>query len=58
LRRCEVQKRTIDVVYTPEELAKARESPFGATNGDLSAASNSNSKSIGKIDRYLPRGQD
>lgn len=29
------QKRTIDVVYTPEELAKPRESPFGATNGDL-----------------------
>src|SRR5208282_430231 len=29
------QKRTIDVVYTPEELAKPRESPFGNTNGDL-----------------------
>ena len=29
------QKRTIDVVYTPEELAKPRENPFGATNGDL-----------------------
>src|SRR5271169_5840319 len=29
------QKRTIDVVYTAEELAKPRESPFGATNGDL-----------------------
>src|SRR5438874_12922553 len=29
------QKRTVDVVYTPEELAKPRESPFGATNGDL-----------------------
>ncbi len=29
------QKRTIDVVYTPEELAKPRESPFGETNGDL-----------------------
>lgn len=29
------QKRTIDVVYTPEELAKPRESPFGQTNGDL-----------------------
>ncbi len=24
------QKRTIDVVYTAEELAKPRESPFGA----------------------------
>jgi N-acetylneuraminate synthase len=29
------QKRTIDVVYTKEELAKLRESPFGETNGDL-----------------------
>ena len=29
------QKRTIDVVYTPEELAKPRESLFGETNGDL-----------------------
>ena len=29
------QKRTIDVVYTAEELAKARENPFGPTNGDL-----------------------
>jgi len=29
------QKRTIEVVYSPEELAKPRESPFGTTNGDL-----------------------
>ena len=29
------QKRTVDVVYTKEELAKSRENPFGATNGDL-----------------------
>jgi N-acetylneuraminate synthase len=29
------QKRTVDVVYSPEELAKPRESPFGATNGEL-----------------------
>jgi N-acetylneuraminate synthase len=29
------QKRTIDIVYTGEELAKPRESPFGETNGDL-----------------------
>src|SRR5687768_16046243 len=29
------QKRTIDVVYSPAELAKPRESPFGDTNGDL-----------------------
>ena len=29
------QKRTIDVVYTPEELAVPRENPFGNTNGEL-----------------------
>jgi len=29
------QKRTVDVVYSAEELAKPRESPFGTTNGDL-----------------------
>ena len=29
------QKRTVDVVYTAEELAKPRENPFGLTNGDL-----------------------
>jgi len=29
------QKRTVDVVYSAEELGKPRESPFGATNGDL-----------------------
>jgi N-acetylneuraminate synthase len=29
------QKRTVDVVYSSEELAKPRESPYGNTNGDL-----------------------
>lgn len=29
------QKRTVDVVYSPEELARPRENPFGPTNGDL-----------------------
>ena len=29
------QKRTVDLVYTPEELAKPRENPFGKTNGEL-----------------------
>jgi N-acetylneuraminate synthase len=29
------QKRTVDVVYTQDELAKPRENPFGETNGDL-----------------------
>ena len=29
------QKRTVDVVYSAEELGRPRESPFGVTNGDL-----------------------
>ncbi len=29
------QKRTVDVVYTQDELAAERESVFGKTNGDL-----------------------
>jgi N-acetylneuraminate synthase len=29
------QKRTVDVVYSAEELDRPRESPFGETNGDL-----------------------
>ncbi len=29
------QKRTVNVVFTPEELARPRESVFGETNGDL-----------------------
>jgi len=38
LARCDAvkfQKRTVDVVYSAEELARPRESPFGTTNGDL-----------------------
>jgi N-acetylneuraminate synthase len=30
-----LQKRTVDVVYSPDELQRARDSPFGSTNGDL-----------------------
>jgi N-acetylneuraminate synthase len=30
-----LQKRTVDVVYSAEELARPRENPFGPTNGDL-----------------------
>ena len=29
------QKRTVEVVYSKEELSRPRESPFGVTNGDL-----------------------
>jgi N-acetylneuraminate synthase len=32
------QKRTIDIVYTPEQLAQPRESPWGTTQGEQKAA--------------------
>lgn len=46
------QKRTVDVVYTAEELAKPRESPFGATNGDLKRGLEFESEEFQEIDRY------
>src|SRR5262249_50772064 len=38
------QKRTVEIVYSAEELAKPRGNPFGTTNGDL--------KSGHKLDFY------
>ena len=46
------QKRAIDVVYTPEELAKPRESPFGSTNGDLKRGLEFGQEEYEEIDRY------
>jgi len=46
------QKRSIDVVYTPEELAKPRETPFGETNGDLKRGLEFGSIDYGQIDEY------
>ena len=46
------QKRTIDVVYSPEELAKPRESPFGNTNGDLKRGLEFEIEEYREIDRY------
>lgn len=46
------QKRTVDVVYTPEELAKPRESPFGSTNGDLKRALEFSIDEYQEIDAY------
>jgi N-acetylneuraminate synthase len=46
------QKRTIDVVYSKEELAKPRESPFGATNGDLKRGLEFEQEEYEEIDRY------
>jgi N-acetylneuraminate synthase len=46
------QKRTVSVVYTPEELAKPRESPFGETNGDLKRGLEFGEDEYREIDRY------
>jgi len=46
------QKRTIDVVYKPEELAAPRESPFGKTNGDLKYGLEFELEEYQEIDRY------
>jgi N-acetylneuraminate synthase len=46
------QKRTVDVVYTPEELAKPRETPFGTTNGELKRALEFGREQYQEIDAY------
>jgi N-acetylneuraminate synthase len=46
------QKRTVEVVYTAEELAKPRESPFGTTNGDLKRALEFDEEDFQEIDAY------
>jgi len=46
------QKRTVDVVYSAEELAKPRENPFGKTNGDLKYGLEFGLKEYKEIDKY------
>lgn len=46
------QKRTVEVVYTAEELARERESPFGKTNGDLKRGLEFGQKEYEDINRY------
>jgi N-acetylneuraminate synthase len=46
------QKRTIDVVYSQEELARPRENPFGPTNGDLKRGLEFGEREYKQIDEY------
>lgn len=46
------QKRTVDVMYTQEELAKPRENPFGTTNGDLKRGLEFGPEDFENIDAY------
>ncbi len=45
------QKRTVEVVYSQEELAKPRENPFGPTNGDLKFGLEFGQEEYEQIDR-------
>lgn len=46
------QKRTVDVVFSPDELLRPRESPFGETNGDLKRGLEFGVEQYRAIDRY------
>lgn len=46
------QKRTIDVVYSAEELARPRESPFGTTNAELKRGLEFGYEEFVELDRY------
>ncbi len=46
------QKRTVDIVYTAEELARQRKNPFGLTNGDLKRGLEFGLEQYREIDRY------
>ena len=46
------QKRTVDIVYTKEELAKERNSVFGKTNGDLKRGLEFGFDEYNEIDKY------
>jgi N-acetylneuraminate synthase len=46
------QKRSVDVVYSAEELAKPRENPFGPTNGHLKRGLEFGQDAYQNIDRY------
>ncbi|MBT5470213.1 MAG: N-acetylneuraminate synthase [Nitrospina sp.] len=46
------QKRTLDIVYTSEDLARPRENPFGQTNGDLKKGLEFGEKEYSEIDQH------
>lgn len=49
------QKRTVDVVYSPEELARPRDNPFGPTNGDLKRGLEFGKEEYDEIDSFCKR---
>jgi len=49
------QKRTVEIVFTPEELARPRESVFGTTNGDLKFGLEFDHSDFVEIDRHCKK---
>ncbi len=49
------QKRTVDVVYTADELARPRDSPFGTSNGELKRALEFDRVAYEEIDRHCKK---
>src|SRR4030042_3159859 len=46
------QKRTVELVYSSEELARPRENPFGPTNGDLKRGLEFGEQEYREVDNY------
>ncbi len=46
------QKRTVEVVYSADELSRPRESPFGTTNGDLKSGLEFEEEDFAELDAY------
>jgi len=49
------QKRTIEIVYSKEELSRPRESPFGITNGDLKKGLEFGLEEYSAINKYCKK---
>ncbi len=49
------QKRTLKIVFTPEELARPRDSVFGNTNGDLKFGLEFDRSDFIEIDKYCKK---
>lgn len=49
------QKRTVNKVFTPEELARPRDSVFGSTNGDLKYGLEFGFSDFTEIDKYCEK---
>ena len=49
------QKRTVDVVYSQEELSRPRPNVFGETNGDLKRGLEFDSEAYGVIDKVCKK---